>query len=1274
MFANIPWHSIGRFALVIVCLAVVLALIVVVLPIYLDITAFKGPVERILTGIAEAPVTVEHVRLHPSPWPELRVSGVEVAGTRGENPPPFSRIDNVEIRLSLIPLLRRELRLQKLAISGARFHAHRPEGGSGNWPVWKDSSFQVTELAGVALESVTLDLEDHHSVRATITIDQLACEISKSRPLDLEMHGSLQGLPMVISAGGPTLAVPLSQASDFPLFVDLQLADLELHVEGSASREPGGTKFQFAFDLASDRLAFVRELTKMDLPRIGGVEWTGRLSNRESMLEISDIEGSFGGSPVYGHLALDRHEKRTEITARLALDQLDLAPWLAARGQTDSTASDALPFSYLQATNAKLHVSVGEVKGLRSMVEELDLEVDITEGRLTAPATLRVADIPLSALLEVQADQDMPEISSRIWTRELTLTQLDRIVDIPDNLEGRFETLDLEITSSGESIEVLRANLQVEAQATETELILMDETGQQPIETLLHQVHAIHRPGEPLVISTRGDLLEKQFTLALRTAPLSKVIGNDHWPLTVSLHGAGAELELDGTLERDNEGFDLDLGFQISGDHLGELDNWLGLPPDLDLPYSLQGSLSSAAGTRLLRLEDSSLGRSRFGGEFAWSTDDVDEPFMIDLRATALDLRQLREPSDAVTRLDTQEDSLGIDVPILPTRLRLHDAEIDLQVDRLLRDTVDLTDVRASFHVRQAHLAPSPFSFSYHRQHFTGEINLDLRGEIPTFSLELEGDGEEIGEILAREGFVDNVEIAASQLKFRIDASGASVREIIHSADLKGQIQNLRWQFEAAELDDPVNLQLGMLHLSGPKGEPIELTGNGILEEEPLDFRLTLRFPSEPEHGPRQSMPFRLDLNLAATAIRAEGEALLPITSRRFDLDTLVEGESLASFSSLLDRDLPALGPYRLQGLLILGEQELRLEDLDLDLGESDVHGTISYVLENRRPTFVADLTSRAVHIMDFIDAPGAVSDNQEQQQEDRPIDDESTAGSPLNLSGLNGFDARIDLRADEVITASGQLDQVTIEAELERGSLDLVVRRPQVDNEDAQLTARIRPWQQGIEAQIRAVWARQPYGLLAAILNPGTAGGSWGVDLDLSTRGSDLQELMSNLSGHLFFADYPIDMKTTMFDLWGGGLINSLLPVFQLGSESRLNCTVAKFKIDQGIFTPNSLIIDSTRTRVRGKGFLDLPGNEIRLTLKPRPKQRNLINLSTPVKIRGPLLEPDVQISKGGLALTFFRLSLWAYTVWRDIARSPLPADGHDICVDPFVTVTPEK
>ena len=93
---------------------------------------------------------------------------------------------------------------------------------------------------------------------------------------------------------------------------------------------------------------------------------------------------------------------------------------------------------------------------------------------------------------------------------------------------------------------------------------------------------------------------------------------------------------------------------------------------------------------------------------------------------------------------------------------------------------------------------------------------------------------------------------------------------------------------------------------------------------------------------------------------------------------------------------------------------------------------------------------------------------------------------------------------------------------------------------------------------------------------------------------------------------------------------------------------------------------LDATRNRVRIRGYIDLPNDELKLRLRPRPKQRNLINLATPVKIRGPVADPKIRFSSGGIAVTAFRLSLWVYTVWVDLLRKPLPMDGSDVCLDP--------
>ena len=65
----------------------------------------------------------------------------------------------------------------------------------------------------------------------------------------------------------------------------------------------------------------------------------------------------------------------------------------------------------------------------------------------------------------------------------------------------------------------------------------------------------------------------------------------------------------------------------------------------------------------------------------------------------------------------------------------------------------------------------------------------------------------------------------------------------------------------------------------------------------------------------------------------------LPIKTHEIDVRMALEGESLSTLSPLFGRDLPPLGPYRLEGLLALYESDYSLRNIDLTLGESDIQG-----------------------------------------------------------------------------------------------------------------------------------------------------------------------------------------------------------------------------------------------------------------------------------------------------------------------------------------------
>lgn len=1267
MLARSPLRSTGRLALIVVCLGLVLLLALFLLPVYLDFTGFKGPVEEVLTEVIETAVTVETVEINLSLWPTLRLSGIEVQGSGSAEAPVFTYVRNAEVRLSLLPLLRQELRIKHLGAADLDFHIHRPEDGAGNWPVWTTWSWDITELAAVEIRNITLFLDDHDIGQADGRVERLVLDIAENRPLALEILGSLEGLPLSLAITGPTLENLSPRASSFSVGVNLELAELQSNIAGTVSRQPDSTRLLFEVEAASVSWTFLEALTEWDGPEVGGFEVFSRVDIQDSKIELSDLRGSVGSTAFHSALSVDTNRQRPQVDGTVSLGELDLGPWLEQAGASPRDGTEPLPFELLQSSDAILELSIDRVTGLDHPVEELTASIALTDGDLSAPVRLRLADIPFSADVEILQSDEPTRIRAEVETQDLDLDRLRSLIDLPEGLAGEFGQVTLTASSVGATADELIANLTARIEAIDSMLVAFDANGEEHLPVLLERARIDHRTGEPLTVSATGMFLDEGFRLDLETAPFNRLTDTETLPFTLDLAGSGAAIALDGKVIRREEGPDLDVDFEIAGENLGRLQSWAGLSGNAGLAYRLDGHLTTDSGTRSVRLADSFVGRTHLEGTFSRNPEAVNVPLVADLRVRTLDLEELQEIFDPVTELDTVDDRIGFDIPILPSSVPFGNAEIELSIDRLYREPADLTDIRASLDFQDGQLEPSRFSFDYAGTEIQGELALDLRGELPRFALDISGNAGTIDQILYHEDMIAEARLSADRMEISIDAEGATLRQIVKSADLSGRVTNVRWPIELPESQERLEVRLGEVTLHGPRGEPIVFESEGLVGEAPVDLRLVFRDFGRPTESEGLLAPFRLEARLASTEIDLEGQLTLPITEREFDVNLVVAGQSLSDFAPIIGTDLPPLGPYQLEGRLALNDRLFALQDFSLTLGESDLDGSIEMRRGAGRSQVEARLFSVLTRSRDYLPRLHAIDDSEGSSPAEsrRTLHDLDSA--KLSLEPLQGFDADVDLEIERLDTGTGPLEHVSVALKLESGHLLLVAQRPQEEDKVAQIAARLEPLDRGgIEADLTVNWERQPYGLLADILNPGEAEGSWSLDLELQTRGSTFEEWLQNLNGHIDFTDYPTDFKATILDLWGGGLLNSLMPVFKIGEQSRINCTVGRLVVDQGIVRPESLILDATRNRVRIRGYVDLPDDELKLRLRPRPKQRNLINLATPVKIRGPVADPRIRFSTGGIAVTAFRLSLWVYTVWVDLLRKPLPMDGSDVCLDP--------
>jgi len=109
---------------------------------------------------------------------------------------------------------------------------------------------------------------------------------------------------------------------------------------------------------------------------------------------------------------------------------------------------------------------------------------------------------------------------------------------------------------------------------------------------------------------------------------------------------------------------------------------------------------------------------------------------------------------------------------------------------------------------------------------------------------------------------------------------------------------------------------------------------------------------------------------------------------------------------------------------------------------------------------------------------------------------------------------------------------------------------------------------------------------------------------------------------------------------LWGEGLVKQTLPFNWFDSDqANINCVVGRFDLTDGRLSSDSLLLDTETMTIAGTGAISLASEELEFELMPDPKKFSLISLATPVKIRGTLAKPRIELHALGTTWTITSL-----------------------------------
>jgi uncharacterized protein involved in outer membrane biogenesis len=454
----------------------------------LDPGAYVADAARIVKERTGRDLTVAGgVELRVSLTPQIVVENASFANAPGGSRRDMARIRRVELEIALLPLLRGQVKISRLALTEPDILLEVDEKGRGNWQFGPEvaaperassSGAPAVRIGALHVKKGKLSYLDRRTrKRNELTLVRLD---AIPRPLlasgyGLDVAGALNGRAFTVKG---TLGDPLEALADRSLEVDLtaRIPGLEAKLEGELERPHSLAGFDLKADLDVSDARAAGAFAGVPVPPLPPLKVAARLRDSGGGHTVEPLRVTLGKSQLAGSLRVERRPPRPKLTARLAgplVDISEIAPRKPApkaeRREGRVFSADPLPFAALKSFDLDAELKIDKLvlqEGNR--VEGLQLKAALNDGRLRMdPAKFTAAGGGISALLELDASSGRSAaLTVRAEGSGIELGTLLAMAGHPQQMTGGRTDLKLEATGAGGSLRAILGSLNGHARAT----------------------------------------------------------------------------------------------------------------------------------------------------------------------------------------------------------------------------------------------------------------------------------------------------------------------------------------------------------------------------------------------------------------------------------------------------------------------------------------------------------------------------------------------------------------------------------------------------------------------------------------------------------------------------------------------------------------------------------------------------------------------------------------------------------------------------------------
>jgi len=1328
----------GRLAKIVggVLATLVLAIAVaVVFAIPIELDWVKGKVETAAAEALGRPFAIEGpLTLIPSVPPAAQIEGVRIG-----NPPGWADGDLAELglaraQLRILPLLQGEILIEEIAVEGLHLHLETNAAGEPNWllaepegqhaadeaaapepepkPAAEPKALAFIELAELSLSDIVLR---HHDAATgkdfELAVEEISGSAEDQEPMHLLVRGTVQHAPYQLTFEGGSLAALTTGAGAWPLAVRAEVLGATLAVTGEIAEPLRGKGLTLEFEFNGPSMQDLEVLLETRLPPIEAFALTGRIEEQGGSYRLADLAGEVAGTGVTGRFEADTSGDKLRLLGDIDIRTIDAGPLAAAieeqerktpgRGpaaeapkQTDPKPGQTptgdrpagkldldqpvLALDVLEKFDARFELRVHEVTNGPVALRDASLAVTVAEGRLSAPVAVTLAEVPFKGELSLASEDGKPRLAVSLSSEKSDIGELARWLAQVEGIEGGFDRVSLAFATGGESVRSLVESAELTLEIDHAALSYGHETGGKPVEFTLEEANLRFPAQDDSRVEARGSLLGEAFTLELSGGTFIDNLIHRRIPAKLKATGGGAELLVDGLIQKRSEEGGTRIDFSFRGERLGGLAAWLGVSPEASQSYAVKGRVEQDLSQAQALIAEAHIGNSAFSGKAGVRKEGNTPVTFADLDFQVLDLKGLAgmlpeasgEKKGMDERRDTRAEALRIDVPILPKGIEIFDSDIDISIARIKLDPADITDVTLSSQIRNGHVEKAPIAAVVAGTRFDGGFGLDLRGEVPTIGLQVHSGKADVGALLAQLGVMEGLAMTAGGFDLDIALKGATTRAMLENSTLSVAIGDGAWDFRAPGAQQALPIRFPEASLRADPGQPITLAIDGRIEDTPVTIQVTTdTLDSFAE--PKEKLSMEVVAALAQAKLQLSGAAPLPVQAENLHFTMDFGGNRLSDFDRLLDVALPPIGPYRLRGGFGTRATGFYVDGLTLTIGDSALTGTLELETARQPPRLDLELVAERIQLDDFdvgektapADAGAEAADQVPAEDEEKPAGGRSL----LSPEVMRSLDAKLLVRVDQVLSGTDALGSGVLTAQLDKGRFSMEQLTLDLPGGSADVSFALEPDSSGMSLETRADIEQLDYGILARRIDPqSTTGGIISLDLDLKTRGPDLARIMESANGHLDFGLWPEDLNAGLFELWAVNVITALMQEMDKGEASKVNCVIVRFRVDDGLMQERVVYADTTKMRVEGTAEVNFKNRTLDVSAKPKAKRPEFFSLAVPVGLSGKFDEFGLDINPvvlTGKAISFVTSPL--HVPIRRLFKKGEPPDGQQACAE---------